>query len=117
MSAGRWRVRRHVIAVALVAGSILVACGDDGPTAGTVVDREYDDADDVFVPGVYVPGSCTSTGKVTTCRPAVFVPPYWRHEDERWRLRLDDGEHVGWRTVDRATFDRCRDGEWCDVDG
>jgi hypothetical protein len=80
----------------------LTACS---PTAGTVLSKEYDDADSWRE-------TCSRTvnGKATGY-------PCTKRDGEHWRLQLDDGDESGWRDVARATYEACRVGDYYDENG
>lgn len=108
-------------AVSVCVALALAACG--GLSSGTVIERDYDDAD-------YYQGTCYDTqyrwenrpvtrtryvnGKsqtyTTTERRRVShqVPrPCTKYDPERYMLRLRDGENEGWVTVSRTVYLAC----------
>lgn len=118
---------------ALTAASVavsLAACGTFGPTSGTVIERDYDDADryrstcsETHYRWENRPVTRTTTvnGKTstrTTYRQK-YVPyqvsfPCTKHDPEHYRLRLKDGDAEGWRDVSRAEYAGCRVGHHYD---
>lgn len=74
----------------------LTACG---PSSGTVLDREYDDAD-------------TYTGRCGARQDRSCL----KYDREHWRLELTDGEATGWRNVGREAYEACRVGDYYDAE-
>jgi YD repeat-containing protein len=79
----------------------LTACG---ATSGTVLAKEYDDADRRT-------RIChTTINGRTTAHTCI------KRERERWRLELNDGEATGWRNVSREAYEACRVGDYYDAE-
>jgi hypothetical protein len=111
------RAVRAFAAAALTASLVLSAgCGggDDGPRAGTVVGHRYDDPDTTFIPGVHIPGSCSTYNGYTTCTPGYSTPAQWINDREHYYLVLDDGTDTGKVEVDAYTYHNVEDGDFYD---
>lgn len=108
-------MRRIAIAAAALA---LVACGESWQGEGTVVGREYDDADQWFQPPYTIGGGQSCSGgygnqpRVCTPNPVVHMPGIWHHAPERWLLQVRDTEgETHTVEVPESIYDTCRDGQ------
>lgn len=116
------RIKRVVFAIGVSVIVILfiaafAACGSQGPSRGTVLDKRYHQASEHYVAGVDIPGSCSMVGKIESCSPGIHTPGYWQNDPQWWELKIrsDDGKRTGWRGVDETTFHRCNVGAECDT--
>lgn len=101
------------VATIIVVIVLLWPSSKSPPKEGYVLDRNFRESYLNWVPGVYVPGSCSSTGKTVSCSPAINVPGYFQTVPNRWSLLLSNEGHVGWRNVTQDRYEFCKDKEWC----
>lgn len=95
----------------------LAACGSQGPSRGTVVDKRYNPPSSYWVNGIDIPGSCSMVGKIESCSPGIDIPGHIQYVDQSWELKIrsDDGKKTGWRDVDETVFHRCNVNDECDT--
>ncbi|WP_160051179.1 hypothetical protein [Nocardiopsis sp. FR26] len=89
------------LAAAAVVVLATVGCA---PEAGEVVGRDYDEA------YTYITEQCSYT-TLPNGQSTRSCVPVTRYADESYRLRLDDGEAAGWRSVPAGEYDRCHVGD------
>jgi len=87
--------RALVLVLALLIPFGLVACGDDGPDHGRVLDKEYDE------PWLQTIQNCVSFGKYGCTD---YVATFIQH-DAVWKLKLRLGGDEGWHDVSEAAYD------------
>jgi hypothetical protein len=107
------------LACATIALLVLLAGCGDPPYKGNaeITAHEYDDPDDVWIPGTTYPGTCSGGyGSIPrTCTPGYTTPGYFDRRPERFLLRVqwidDKGKsHSDTRETSKATYDGCADG-------
>lgn len=124
------REQKRALFTILLLGLILLlltACGSDGPSEGYVRSHEYDDPDDVWVPGYTIPGSESCTGgyngqpRICTRSPSIYIPGRYDHHPARYILHLEKDEtddkgktktRSGTCVVERETYESVRDGQY-----
>jgi hypothetical protein len=118
----------RAIVVGLAALCALVACSnDDGYRGeGKVVEREYDDEDERWVPGYTIPGTRTCSGSPPRCveSPGITMPGHWDRDPERWLVTVeygvaDDDGNVKLRRktvqVPESTYAECNVGRTLNI--
>lgn len=82
----------------------LSGCGEP-PKSGLVTSTEFNraHADPFLYCAAWI---TTRIGSVSSTTCAYWATGY-THEPDRWRLKLRDQKHTGWREVSHAEYDRC----------
>jgi len=90
--------RAFLLAAVTTTAAIVTGCGDDGPqvTAGEVIDREYDDADQTM--------TCVPTGMPGKAGYNPCGSQIWQTDPARWRLKLSCDDTETWVDVDTGAY-------------
>lgn len=122
------------IILSLIVIAVAAACGNGGPSQGTIIGRSY--TAPFYWAGYSIPASksCSTslisyrmggktyyrTGpKTCTIYPASYVPGHWSPADYQFDLRYcpstSDSCQEGWRDVDAITFGTHQKGDYVNL--
>lgn len=102
--------KRIAVALLAISGFTLSACGE--PVVGTVIGKEYDDADTVRSTRQDCTTTTTGTGTTKTTKRTCKTVPTTKHERAEWELTVQtDGGDVREVEISESAWKRVNVGD------
>ncbi len=104
---------KRLAAIILTAVLALAACGGtDAPKEGYVLDKAFREAHLEWVPGIFIPPTCTPMGNYVSCSAGINIPGHFRSVPDRHSLMLRNEGEEGWRNVTQDRWEAAAIGQW-----